>query len=103
MAVVKLLIKAGAQADSKDKIGGTSLSEIPKLILHFGDISEELLFNNGQTPLLAAARNGHGVIFKLLLATGDVYVHTEDKNGWNPLSWATKGGYEDVFKLLLST
>lgn len=59
MAVVKLLIKVGARADSKDKIRGTPLlyavcnrhKEVIKLLLkgdtkvNLEDISKELLFS----------------------------------------------------------
>ncbi|GIJ89202.1 hypothetical protein Asppvi_008132 [Aspergillus pseudoviridinutans] len=56
---------------------------------------------HGQTPLICAARNGHGNIVKLLLEHG---ANPEPKDGifnQTALSWAVKNGHTQVAKLLL--
>ncbi|KAF2190046.1 ankyrin, partial [Zopfia rhizophila CBS 207.26] len=110
VAVVKLLIKAGARVDLKDEIGGMPLTyavvngreEVIKLLLKGGtrvdledDISKELLFS--------AARKCHEAVVKLLLDTGKVDVNAKDNHGQTPLWWATVKGHEAVVKLLLDT
>ncbi|KAH7072874.1 hypothetical protein BKA63DRAFT_544167, partial [Paraphoma chrysanthemicola] len=56
--------------------------------------------NNGETPLLLAARNGDEDIIKLLL-NAKVDVNAKNNSGETPLSLATREGDEDVIKLLL--
>jgi hypothetical protein len=105
--MVKLLLEAKANVDSRFNDGRTPLSwaaengheGIVKLLLEAkaGVDSED---NNGQTPLLWAAENGHKGIIKLLLeAKADV--DSEDNYGQTPLLWAAENGHEGIIKLLL--
>ena len=73
-AVVKLLLERGADVESKDDAGQTSLSR--------------------------AAWNGHEAVVKLLLERG-ADVESKDDAGETPLSWAARNGHEAVVKLLL--
>ena len=76
-AVVKLLLEAKVDVDSKDR--------------------------SRWTPLSWAARGGHEAVVKLLLATGKVDVNSKDKYHRTPLSLAAEKGHEAVVKLLLAT
>src|SRR5205814_7283 len=74
LAVVKLLLKAKADVNVKDK--------------------------HGETALYRAAKNGHEAVVKLLLeAKADVNVR--DESGRTALYMATENGHEGVVKLLL--
>ena len=110
VAVIKLLLKAGASIDLGDDIGGTPLSyavcnghdDVLKLLFKKGtkadsedDISKTLLFS--------AAEKGHEAVVRLLLETGNVTPDLKDENGRTPLSWAVEKGHEAVVKLLLET
>jgi len=57
--------------------------------------------NDGETPLILAARHGHVDIFRILLSNG-ADVDKKDSNGWSPLLWACNCGRLDVVRLLLS-
>lgn len=59
--------------------------------------------NDGCTPLLWAAVEGHKAIVKLLLATGKVDIDAGDKYGRTPLSHAAEHGHKALVKLLLDT
>jgi ankyrin repeat protein len=73
--MVKLLLEAKADVDSKDNY-------------------------YGYTPLSWAAQNGHEGIVKLLLeAKADV--DSKDDNGRTSLWWAARSGYEGIVELLL--
>jgi ankyrin repeat protein len=54
-----------------------------------------------RTPLLWAAKNGHGAVVKLLLEKGAELEFKDKKYGRTPLLWAVKNGHEAVVKLLL--
>jgi ankyrin repeat protein len=110
MAVVKLLIKAGARANAKDKIGGTPLSyaicnrhkQVIELLLKgdtqgdLEDISKELL--------LSATKKGDEDVVRLLLDMSKTNLDARDtKYGRTPLSWATVNGHLAIVKLLLAT
>ncbi|KAF3177841.1 hypothetical protein TWF788_007623 [Orbilia oligospora] len=73
--VVRLLINAGAEIETKDWYG--------------------------RTPLSWAAENGHEVVARLLINAG---AEMETKDGYErtPLSWAVRNGYKTVVELLLA-
>ena len=56
----------------------------------------------GRSPLLYAAKNGHGAVVRLLLARDDVKVNSMDRNGMTPLSIAALNGHDAVVRLLLA-
>ena len=56
---------------------------------------------NGQTPLLWAARKGYEAVVRLLLEQDDVKADSKDHYGETPLSWAAYKGHDAVVRLLL--
>ncbi|EXL39845.1 hypothetical protein FOCG_17555 [Fusarium oxysporum f. sp. radicis-lycopersici 26381] len=73
-AVIKLLLKQGADIEAKDT-------------------------GHGRTPLLWAAANGHEAVIRLLLEQG-ADVEANDKYGKTPFSRAAANGHKAVVKLL---
>ncbi|GIJ98168.1 hypothetical protein Aspvir_000283 [Aspergillus viridinutans] len=57
---------------------------------------------HGQTPIISAARHGHGTIVKLLLEHGANPESTDGIFNQTALSWAVKNGHTEVVKLLLN-
>ena len=56
---------------------------------------------NGETPLLVAARYGREPVAKVLLAAGADPNVKDAKFGGTPLHWAAVNGYPGIVKLLL--
>ncbi|GAB1313192.1 NACHT-NTPase sigma domain-containing protein [Madurella fahalii] len=109
VAVVKLLIKAGAKVDLKDEIWGTPLSyaicsghkEVAELLFRkktqvdsVDDIIKKLL--------LSAASEGDEAVVELLLGTDRVDVEVKDRSGQTPLSHAAENGHTAVVNMLLT-
>ncbi|THX80238.1 hypothetical protein D6D05_04621, partial [Aureobasidium pullulans] len=63
----------------------------------------EWRYTDGQTPLAAAAGNGHEEVVKVLLATERTVFDTRDLQGRSPLSYAAKNGHKNIVKILLDT
>jgi len=55
----------------------------------------------GNTPLVWAARNGHGGVVEILLGRGDIDPDKPDEYGQTPLFCAALDGHEEVVKILL--
>ena len=53
-----------------------------------------------QTPLMAAAANGHREVAELLLAAG-ADVHVRNIDGWTALTFAAAAGHAAIIELLL--
>lgn len=109
VAVIELLIKAGARANSKDKIGGTPLlyalcnrdKEVIQVLLK-GD-TQANLEDSSKELLCSAAKKGHEDVVRLLLDIGKTELDAIDDNGKTPLIWAASEGHETIVKLLLGT
>ena len=56
---------------------------------------------DGWTPLIYAAGEGHKELVELLIANG-ADVDAKDEDGWTPLHWATVNGHEATVELLLA-
>jgi ankyrin repeat protein len=106
-AVVKLLLDEGADVNSKDDSGWTSLSRpsvsgnktVVKLLLDKGaDINSK--DDSGSTPLSKAAARGREAIVKLLLDKG-ADVNPKTNSGGTPLLQAIGFRHEALVKLLL--
>lgn len=52
----------------------------------------------GRTPLLYAARQGHGPVVRPLLARRDVEADGKDKDGCSPLIHASENGQEEAVR-----
>lgn len=108
--MLKLLIDAGAQCDSKDPFGKSSLHWAAQfdqnaLIDHVIDsysIDVNVRDDLGETPLMDAAKNGHGATVKRLLERG-ADADWKDEDGWTPLLHATWNKQVDVVKILLAS
>ena len=107
--VVKLLLKKGAELESKDEeydrtpliwAAKNGHERVVKLLLEKGADLESRDEQWGQTPLSWAAENGHEGVVKLLLEKA-VNVHSKDCYGQTPLSRAAENGHEAIVKLLL--
>jgi hypothetical protein len=105
--MVKLLLEAGANIESKDNNGQTPLwwaarssnVAMVKLLLEAG-ANIESKDTNGQTPLWWAARNSNVAMVKLLLEAG-TNIESKDTSGQTPLWWAARNSNVDMVKLLL--
>ena len=104
MESVKILLGAGAEVDTQDKLGRTALM----LAISHPAICMELLKNGaspnmsdyyGQTSLHNAAQTSNVKAIKLLLKAGAV-ISVQDQNGRTPLSIAESGKNPKVIKLL---
>ena len=73
-AIVKQLIRQGADIESKD--------------------------GSGRTPLSSVAGNGHEALVRVLIKRGAA-TNSEDMHRRTPLWWAAEGGHEVVIELLL--
>ena len=71
-----------------------------KILLGRDDIAPDK-GEDGKTPLLLAARNGHEGVVKLLLGRDDVEPNEPDMGGQTPLLRAAFDGHEEVVKMLL--
>jgi ankyrin repeat protein len=106
-AVVKLLLRAGVDPESKGKLWGTPLclaaekghEVVVKLLLEAG-AKLEAKDSGRQTPLSWAAYNGHEAVVKLLLEAG-AHLEAKDSLDQTPLCRAAYNEHEAVVKLLL--
>lgn len=105
--VLKLLIDAGANIESKSLTGYTALHYavqyglivVMQLLLENGaNVHAELEF--GQTPLHVAGIYGHMEAVKLLFSYGSNVQHA-DSDGWTALHVASFNGHECVAETLL--
>lgn len=92
-AVVQLLLKNGARVDSQTICYCSSGQSID------ADHTDRQSCTAGETPLMAAARQGHMAVVHLLLKNG-ANPRSKDSTGQTPLSYAVKHGREDVAKVL---
>ncbi|KAK3934236.1 ankyrin repeat-containing domain protein [Diplogelasinospora grovesii] len=107
MAIVDMLLQAGASIAERDNVGRTALYlaawngrySLLKLLLERG---ADLTIPNdyGWTPLNSASDSGHVEVVKLLLEKG-ADLSVANKNGWTPLYSASNKGHVEVVKLLL--
>ncbi|KAK3934988.1 ankyrin repeat-containing domain protein [Diplogelasinospora grovesii] len=107
MAIVDMLLQAGASIAERDNVGRTALYlaawngrySLLKLLLERG--ADLTIPNNYRwTPLNSASDSGHVEVVKLLLEQGaDVTVASTE--GWTPLNSASHSGHVEVVKLLL--
>ncbi|XP_036397225.1 ankyrin repeat domain-containing protein 50-like [Megalops cyprinoides] len=113
---VKYLLDSGASVNQADPADGRTLLasaayagsiDVIRLLLSRG-ASLELSDNQGQTPLILAARQGHVNVVRFLLdwirrcgTEGARIVDHADGEGWTALRLAAWGGHTEVVRLLL--
>ncbi|OCK78346.1 ankyrin [Lepidopterella palustris CBS 459.81] len=113
-AIAAFLLKTGrVNADSRDSCGRTPLwhaaerghEAVVNLFLDTGKVDVDCKDEEyGDTPLLAAAKNGHvPVLVKLLLAIECVNVNSKDAFHRTPVWWARRNGYPRILDLLQKT
>jgi ankyrin repeat protein len=106
-AVAKLLLKRGADIESRGNCGRTPLSfaveegrvSFVECFLERG-AEVETKDDAGRTPLSWAAESGYPSIVELLLKEGAI-VESVDNSGRTPLSWAAENGRMSVVRVLL--
>ena len=106
IALVKLLIEAGADVDKKSSHGSTALSYAAKhgytscvmALVHAGaDVN--VTTNQGNTPIFVAAKYGHEACVALLIGAG-ADVRKCRLNGQTPMNAASGDGRARIVKLL---
>jgi hypothetical protein len=106
-AVVKLLLRKGAEIEAKDRYHRTPLlfatdqghKDIIELLIDKGaDIEAE--DDSRQRPLLLATRRGHKAIVKLLIDKG-AEIEAGDNYDQTPLLFATTSQLRDIVELLI--
>ena len=106
--VMKLLVNAGADPNTRDENGKTPLDwaaemehqEAVKLLVEMG-ADPNARNEYGYTPLHWAARNGHQKAVKFLVDAG-ADPKAKDKNGQTSLHLAAKKGHQEVVELLVN-
>jgi ankyrin repeat protein len=96
-----MLVSCGAEKDKdlvyRSSIGDTTL--VASLIKSGAKINYSS-FDDGLTPLIAAAQHGHLEVVKILISAG-ADINLKDGGG-SPLFWAAFFSQKEVFKYLLS-
>jgi len=77
------------------------IAELVTVLIDAGCCGVNQQDSGGSTPLVWAARTGHGGVVKLLLERENVDSNLPDKYGRTPLVWSVVEGHEEVVKLLL--
>jgi len=76
---------------------------VVRLLLARDGVDANAKHNDGWTPLILAAQNGHESVIRLLLAKAGVDANAKHKDGWTPLMLAAQNGHEAVVRLLLAS
>ena len=109
LAVVKVLLKAGAGVNKPNKDGFTPLYmasykghlEVVEFLLAKGAAVNQARTINGTTPLWVACQNGHERVVRCLLGKEDINVNLGSNGGVTPLWIACQNGHTDVVNALL--
>lgn len=107
--ICELLLAAGADPDSKDKLGDATLHratedgcvDVVKALLD-GRASPELNNSEGSTALHQAADGGHLEVARLLLAAR-ASANATSLDGETPITCAESAGHNDIVELLRSS
>src|SRR5262245_32368718 len=108
LAIVKLLLAAGANAKAANRYGVTPLHEaslvanVPMMeaLLKAG-ANPNAAYGSGETPLMTAARTGYLDAVKLLIDRGANVDAAEEFRGQTPLMFAAAENHAEVVKLLI--
>ena len=105
-----LLLKGGAQVDSRDAEGRTPLmvaagkgnSEVVAVLLERGATTRAVDDIDGETPLHLAADSGSEEVVEMLLAAGADINVASTSNGGAPLFFAAYFGHADLIEFMLA-
>ena len=108
LLTVKALLKFGAKVDLPDHRGRTPIyaaaesgqAHMVHLLVHFGGSDVNHHGNEGESPLFAAALNGH-VDTVLELLTMGAEVNSQRHDGWSPIHAASYNGHLLVVRKLI--
>jgi uncharacterized protein len=106
--IVKALLNAGADINTKNRFGDTALTkavykghtDVVQVLLDAG-ASTEVAWNRGETPLFEAAQRGYDGIVKALIDKGANANYRSSRNGWTPLMIAVAEGHSTTASILL--
>ena len=108
LLTVKALLKLGAKVDLPDHRGRTPIyaaaesgqAHMVHLLVHFGGSNVNHYGNEGESPLFAAALNGHvDTVFELLKMGANV--NSQRHDGWSPIHAASHNGHLLVVQKLI--
>jgi ankyrin repeat protein len=107
-AIVKLLLQRGADSQSSDRGGNSSLhiacecgdGDLVELLLQHRSNIEQRCFNSMDTPLLLATRSGQCAIVDLLVQRGAM-IEAADSEGKTPLHLVSELWDDKIAKILL--
>ena len=95
MGVAEFYVQEGHKDDQQDPIPEERVSD--DLGVHVLDVNE--VDEQGQTPLMRAAKNGHKDLAEHLITHG-ANIEQADKNGHTAYDMATAYGRNDIIKIL---
>ncbi|XP_046344023.1 histone-lysine N-methyltransferase EHMT2-like isoform X4 [Haliotis rufescens] len=109
LAIVHILIQAGAANHMKDKTLKTPLMMAaehnkPNVVQYLMKVGARVddRGEDGMTCIHYAAKAGHTEVIKLLLESGKIGPNTQDDGGWTPIIWAAESQLTSTVRFLIS-
>jgi hypothetical protein len=104
IAALERAVHRGADPNARDLLGDVPIMDVrdPVMavtLIRLGADVNAVDGNDGDTPLIRAARSGDADVVRILLASG-ANVHVQTSSGVTALGEATGGGHEEVVTLL---
>ncbi|XP_046584142.1 uncharacterized protein LOC124291244 [Haliotis rubra] len=109
LAIVHVLVQAGAATHLKDKTLKTPLMMAaehnkPNVVQYLMKVGARVddRGEDGMTCIHYAAKAGHTEVIKLLLESGKIGPNAQDDGGWTPIIWAAESQLITTVKYLIS-